>query len=31
MKDNVLSTSMVGIASDKIGKQFKCRSCGYKF
>lgn len=29
--DRAVSTAMVGIASDKIGKQYKCRNCGYKF
>lgn len=29
--NRAVSTAMVGIASDKIGKQFKCKNCGYKF
>lgn len=31
MFKRMLSTSMFGIASDKIGKQFTCKNCGYKF
>lgn len=29
--NRAVSTAMVGIASDKIGKQFTCKNCGYKF
>ena len=29
--NRAVSTAMIGIASDKIGKQFKCKNCGYKF
>lgn len=27
----VISTAMVGMASSKIGKQFECKDCGYKW
>lgn len=26
-----ISTAMVGMASSKIGKQFECKDCGYKW
>lgn len=29
--NRAVSTAMVDIASSKIGKQFKCRNCGYDF
>lgn len=29
--DRVVSTTMVGVASSKIGKQFECKDCGYKW
>lgn len=31
MFKRILSTSMFGIASDKVGKQWHCKSCGYDF
>lgn len=27
----VVSTTMIGLASSKLGKQFECKNCGYKW
>jgi DNA-directed RNA polymerase subunit RPC12/RpoP len=29
--DRIISTTIVGVASSKIGKQFECKNCGYKW